>query len=161
LAIKLLTRSLVGLCLVNNRPLQGRTVTQALHISDAHVSHLKKKLADEDIAGLIDQRNGQQQDYVFTSEIKSELIQHFKAAKKTLKYPKYYCYFSTEQRTNWEKDLYQSTQGTVSCKHYGVEPARCRQRSNRHSPSFQVMLAGRSAQPVNTSNKTPKYWVKA
>jgi hypothetical protein len=65
------------LCLVNNRQLEGRKVAQTLQISDAHVSHLKKKLAAEDIPGLIDQRRGQLQDYVFTSEVKGELIQQF------------------------------------------------------------------------------------
>jgi DNA-binding Xre family transcriptional regulator len=65
------------LCLVNNKQLEGREVAQTLQISDAHVSHLKKKLAAQDIAGLIDQRRGQMKDYVFTPEIKGELIQQF------------------------------------------------------------------------------------
>jgi hypothetical protein len=65
------------LCLVNNKQLEGRQVAQTLQISDTHVNHLKKKLAAEDIAGLIDQRRGQMKDYVFTPEIKGELIQQF------------------------------------------------------------------------------------
>ena len=72
----LLLKSIL-LCLLNNRMLNRREVAQALQLSEDRVGKLEKKLAEEDVAGLIDQRRGQQQDYVFTPTIKGELIQQF------------------------------------------------------------------------------------
>jgi DNA-binding MarR family transcriptional regulator len=65
------------LCLLQNHHIKGSEVARTLQISQTHVSHLSKKLDDEDIIGLIDQRRGQLQDYVMTPEIKGELIQQF------------------------------------------------------------------------------------
>ena len=45
-----------------------------LSISSAHVGLLVKMMSKNDLLCLIDKRKGQQQDYVFTPEIKSELI---------------------------------------------------------------------------------------
>lgn len=65
------------LCLLNNRMLSRREVAQALQLSEDRVGKLAKKLTEADVAGLLDQRRGQQQDYVFTPTIKGELIQQF------------------------------------------------------------------------------------
>ena len=45
-----------------------------LNISPSHVGHLLKSLTQSDLLFLTDKRRGQQQDLVFTPEIKSELI---------------------------------------------------------------------------------------
>lgn len=72
----LLLKSIL-LCLLNNRMLSRREVGRALQLSEDRVGILARKLAQEDVAGLLDQRRGQQQDYVFTPTIKGELIQQF------------------------------------------------------------------------------------
>jgi len=58
----------------------GLTVKEAgsiLNLSERHIRSLEKKLQNEDITGLLDKRQGQQKDYVFTENIKSELIQQY------------------------------------------------------------------------------------
>ena len=45
-----------------------------LDISSSHVGHLINRMSKNDLLCLIDKRRGQQQDYIFTNEIKSELI---------------------------------------------------------------------------------------
>jgi len=65
------------LCLLNNKLLSRREVANELQLSEDRVGKLAKKLVEHDIEGLLDQRHGQQQDYVFTPEIKGELIQQF------------------------------------------------------------------------------------
>lgn len=72
----LLLKSIL-LCLLNSRLVNRREVAQALRLSENRVGNLAKKLANEDVTGLLDQRRGQQQDYVFTPTIKGELIQQF------------------------------------------------------------------------------------
>jgi len=65
------------LCLLNNKLLSRREVANALQLSEDRAGRLAKKLSEEDVEGLLDQRQGQQQDYVFTPEVKGELIQQF------------------------------------------------------------------------------------
>jgi len=65
------------LCLLNNGALTRREVAQALQLSEDRVSKLAKKIEEQDLTGLLDQRRGQQHDYVFTPAIKGELIQQF------------------------------------------------------------------------------------
>lgn len=72
----LLFKSLL-LCLLNNRLINREQAAQALQLSEDRVGKLAKKLAEEDVTGLIDQRRGQKQDYIFTPTIKGELIQQF------------------------------------------------------------------------------------
>jgi len=48
-----------------------------LNISSSHVGYLINSVAENDLSCLLDQRRGQQKDFVFTSEIKSELIVQF------------------------------------------------------------------------------------
>jgi hypothetical protein len=72
----LLFKSLL-LCLLNNQMIDRRQAAQALQLSKDRVGKLAKKLIEEDVTGLIDQRRGQKQDYIFTPTIKGELIQQF------------------------------------------------------------------------------------
>lgn len=48
-----------------------------LNISSSHVGYLINDVAENDLSCLIDQRKGQKKDFVFTPEIKSELIVQF------------------------------------------------------------------------------------
>jgi len=48
-----------------------------LKVSSSHVGYLINKVKENDLSCLIDQRKGQQKDFVFTPEIKSELIVQF------------------------------------------------------------------------------------
>ena len=70
----LLFKSLL-LCLLQNQLINRRQAAQALQLSEDRVGKLAKKLVEEDVTGLIDQRRGQKQDYIFTPTIKGELIQ--------------------------------------------------------------------------------------
>ncbi len=72
----LLFKSLL-LCLLNNRMINRSQAAQALQLSEDRIGKLAKKLVEEDVTGLIDQRSGQKQDYIFTPTIKGELIQQF------------------------------------------------------------------------------------
>ena len=74
-----LQRKVLLLTLLNNGMLSNFEVAEILNISKAHVSNLSKGLRDNDILSLIDKRKGQQKDYVFNENIKSELIQQFVA----------------------------------------------------------------------------------
>jgi len=48
-----------------------------LNISSSHVGYLINSITENDLTCLIDKRKGQQKDFVFTPEIKSELIVQF------------------------------------------------------------------------------------
>lgn len=48
-----------------------------LNMSSSHVGYLIRSITENDLLCLIDKRRGQQQDYVFTPEVKSELILQF------------------------------------------------------------------------------------
>ena len=65
------------LCLLNNHLLNRQDVAQALELSEDRVGKLARQLSENDVTGILDQRRGQQQDYVFTPTIKGELIQQF------------------------------------------------------------------------------------
>jgi len=54
-----------------------KEAAQALGFSCANTDKLLRKIRTEDVFGLIDKRRGQQQEYVFTPEVKSELILQF------------------------------------------------------------------------------------
>lgn len=65
------------LTLLNAGLVATQDVSQVLGYSENHVRFLNKKLHDEGIDGLIDKRQGQQQHYRFTSDVKSQLILQF------------------------------------------------------------------------------------
>lgn len=83
-----------GVLISKNNPLQFKTllllfaenrlmskvqVGKYLNISPSHVGLLCKNVSEKDIYSLIDKRQGQQKDYVFTPEKKSELIIQYAA----------------------------------------------------------------------------------
>lgn len=65
------------LCLLNSHILNRKEVAQALRLSEDRVAKLVNIMCKDDIHGILDQRNGQKQDYVYTPEVKGELIQQF------------------------------------------------------------------------------------
>jgi DNA-binding CsgD family transcriptional regulator len=71
------------LSLTENGLLTKVQVGELLKISSPHVGYLCKKVSEGDILTLMDKRQGQQKDYVFTPEIKSELILQFAANAAT------------------------------------------------------------------------------
>lgn len=70
-------KRVVLLSLVNSGLLEHSKVADALHLSIDRTEKLARKLEQEDVKGILDQRQGQRQDYRFTPEIKAELIQQF------------------------------------------------------------------------------------
>ncbi len=70
-------KRVVLLSLLNSGLLEHSEVSDALHLSVDRTEKLARKLEQEDVKGILDQRQGQRQDYRFTPEIKAELIQQF------------------------------------------------------------------------------------
>jgi hypothetical protein len=69
----------VLLTLLNADLLDLAVVSEALGLSKERIRKLRKKLIDCDVAAVIDQRSGQKKDYLFTADIKAELVQQFAA----------------------------------------------------------------------------------
>lgn len=68
----------VLLSLVNAGLLSVQETATVLGIHTAHCRELARKLASHDVVeSLVDKRQGLKQDYLFTPEIKSELVQQF------------------------------------------------------------------------------------
>lgn len=66
------------LSLVNAGLLSAQEVANVLRIHASHCRELAGKLASHDVAeSLIDKRQGLKQEYLFTTEVKSELVQQF------------------------------------------------------------------------------------
>ena len=65
------------LTLLDNNLISTRDVSEVLGFSTVHTLNLAHKLHTDDITALIDKRQGQQQEYCFTPEVKAELIQQF------------------------------------------------------------------------------------
>ena len=65
------------LTLLDNNLIGTRDVATVLGISTVHTMNLALKLHTDDITALIDKRQGQQQEYRFTPDVKAELIQQF------------------------------------------------------------------------------------
>lgn len=65
------------LTFLDNGLISRKEAAQALGFSCGNIDKLLREMRNEDVFGLIDKRQGQQQDYVFTPEIKSELILQF------------------------------------------------------------------------------------
>ena len=68
-------KRVVLLSLANNGLLESSTVARALGLSIDRIGKLARNLEQEDVKGILDQRQGQRQDYRFTPQIKAELIQ--------------------------------------------------------------------------------------
>ena len=67
----------VLLSLANSGLLAYSRVAEALNLSVDRTGKLARQLAKEDVKGILDQRQGQRQDYRFSPEIKAELIKQF------------------------------------------------------------------------------------
>lgn len=65
------------LTLLHAELLDSEEVAQALGLSMERLRKLRKKLVTGDVNAVLDQRTGQKKDYLFTPEIKSELVQQF------------------------------------------------------------------------------------
>ena len=70
-------KRVVLLSLLNSGILHYSEVAVSLNLSVDRTRKLARKLEKEDVKGILDQRQGQKQDYRFTPEIKAELIQQF------------------------------------------------------------------------------------
>jgi hypothetical protein len=69
----------VLLSLLNYNLLTIKSVSDVLELTEVHTRNLAKTLETSDATGLLDKRNGQQADYRFNDEVKSELIQQYTA----------------------------------------------------------------------------------
>lgn len=67
----------VLLTFVQNEIITKAEASKSLNLSPAHIGYLCNELKDKDIQCLLDQRQGQKQDYKFTPEVKAQLIQIF------------------------------------------------------------------------------------
>lgn len=67
----------VLLSLLNSQILKCSEVASAIGLSEDRTLKLARKLAQSDVESIIDQRRGQQVDFRFTPQLKSELIQQF------------------------------------------------------------------------------------
>ena len=64
---------------MNSGFLTVKETSAILGLTERHVRELNKMLQKNDIMSLIDKRQGQQKDYIFTEDIKAELIQQYSA----------------------------------------------------------------------------------
>ena len=62
---------------MNSNFLTLKQASVLLGISERHTRELGKKIKNNDVTSLIDQRKGQQKEYIFTEDIKAQLIQQF------------------------------------------------------------------------------------
>lgn len=67
----------VLLTLLEAKLLTIAQVAQALGLSNERTRKLRKELIEGGVDAVVDKRRGQQKDYLFTTELKSELIQQF------------------------------------------------------------------------------------
>jgi transposase len=72
-----LQKKVVLLSAVNSGLLTAAEVAPWLGVTPTHTRNLARKLTQEDAAGLLDKRRGQQHEYRVTPEVKAELIQQF------------------------------------------------------------------------------------
>ncbi len=67
----------VLLTMLNNNLLSGNEIAKVLNLSTTHILNLSRKLQEEDIFALMDKRQGQRKDYIFTPDVKAEVIQQY------------------------------------------------------------------------------------
>ena len=67
----------IVLTLLENNFIDTHNASILLNCSSLYIQRLNRKLHNNDVFILIDKRHGQQQDYIFKSEIKAEIIQQF------------------------------------------------------------------------------------
>jgi Mn-dependent DtxR family transcriptional regulator len=67
----------VLLSMVNSGLLSTRQVSEAIKLTPSHTAALARRLHENGALSLVDQRQGQKQDYRVTPRVKAELIQQF------------------------------------------------------------------------------------
>jgi transposase len=67
----------VLLSMFNSDLLSTRQVAEAIELTPSHTAALARRLQDQGAMSLVDQRQGQKEDYVVTPSVKAELIQQF------------------------------------------------------------------------------------
>jgi transposase len=67
----------VLLSMFNSDLLSTRQVAEAIELTPSHTAALARRLQDQGALSLVDQRQGQKEDYVVTPSVKAELIQQF------------------------------------------------------------------------------------
>lgn len=72
-----LQMKIILLSMVNSGLLSTRKAADALRLTMTHTGVLARRLREQGSQSLLDQRKGQQQDFVVTPEVKAELIQQF------------------------------------------------------------------------------------
>lgn len=65
------------LTLLQNKFLNKKEVAEVLNLSQDRTGKLAGVLRNKDVKGIIDRRRGQKRDYLFTPDVKAELIQQF------------------------------------------------------------------------------------
>jgi len=65
--------------MVNNGLITIKKAAELLGYSAIHTSRMTQSLYERDVYALLDKRKGQKTDYLFSSEIKAELVQQFAA----------------------------------------------------------------------------------
>jgi len=72
-----LQMKIVLLSMVNSGLLSTPQVADALQLTVSHTAVLARRLREQGSRSLVDQRKGQQQDFVMTPQVKAELVQQF------------------------------------------------------------------------------------
>ena len=72
-----LQMKIVLLSMVNSGLLSTPQVADALQLTVSHTAALARRLREQGSQSLVDQRKGQQQDFVMTPQVKAELVQQF------------------------------------------------------------------------------------
>jgi transposase len=67
----------VLLSMFNSGLLSTRQVAEAIEVTPSHTAALARRLQEQGALSLLDQRQGQKEDYVVTPSVKAELIQQF------------------------------------------------------------------------------------
>jgi transposase len=67
----------VLLSMFNSGLLSTRQVAEAIELTPSHTAALARRLQNQGVLSLVDQRQGQKEDYVVTPSVKAELIQQF------------------------------------------------------------------------------------
>ncbi len=70
-------KKVVLLTLLNSKILSRSEVAKSLELSEDRIVKLARNLARKDATSISDQRQGQQTDFLFTPQIKAEIIQQF------------------------------------------------------------------------------------
>ncbi len=74
---KLIQMKTILLSLLDNKLISKNIVSELLDYTPAHIQRLKQKLLNNDTGLFLDQRQGQQQRYIFNAHIQTEMFQQY------------------------------------------------------------------------------------